>query len=86
MNLTRESTWQAWVDALEELGSDDDPIYHENSLGPSITPSILAYRDPMGHVGRTRISYYGGKPFRLIHGTALGMVRDRKRMVAEENL
>jgi len=83
MKLTRKSPWQQWVDALEELGSDDDPIFHD---GHCLTPSILAARDPMDRVGRTRISYYGGKPFRLIHGTALGMVRDRKRMVAEENL
>ena len=72
------------VTLLDDLCSSQDPIFYK---GVETTPSELPY---LGAFGRDhtilakdiRVSYYGGAPFRLIHGTLSGMVKDRKGQAA----
>jgi hypothetical protein len=68
------------VDLLDDLCSHQDPILYK---GAETTPEELDYllTDPYLLAKDIRISYYGGAPFRLIHGTLSGMVADRKRLV-----
>ena len=68
-----------WIKGLENRGSEYDPIYYN---GVEMTPrELVSHFSSLDEVKNVHISYWGGIPLKLVHGTWHGHINPKDLII-----